>query len=157
MNRRWHRTEHLAVLTRVEKGALKKMFTSVSQLCLTLWDPMDWSMPGFPVHHQLLESTQTHVHRISDVIQPPYPQSSSSPPSFNLFQNQGLLKWVSSFASNGQIIGVSASASVLPMNIQDWFSLGLTGLISLQSKGLSRVFSNTTIQKHPFFSSHLSL
>ena len=61
------------------------------------------------------------------------------------------------FPSGSQSIGVSASASVLPMNIQDWFSLGWTGLISFQSKGLSRVFSNTTIQKHQFFSAHLSL
>ena len=58
------------------------------------------------------------------------------------------------FTSGGQSIGVSASASVLPMNIQDWFSLGWTGWISLQSKGLSRVFSNTTVQKHQFFSAH---
>ena len=61
------------------------------------------------------------------------------------------------FASGGQSIGVSASASVLPINIQDWFPLGWTGLISLQSKGLSRVFSNTTVQKHQFFGSQLSL
>ena len=61
------------------------------------------------------------------------------------------------FTSGGQSIGVSASASVLPMNIQDWSPLGWTGLISLQSKGLSRVFSNTTVQKHQFFSAQLSL
>ena len=61
------------------------------------------------------------------------------------------------FASGGQSIGVSASASVLPMNIQDWFPLGLTGWISLQSKGLSRVLSNKTVQKHQFFSTQLSL
>ena len=61
------------------------------------------------------------------------------------------------FASGGQSLGVSASLSVLPMNIQDWFPLGWTGWISLQSKGLSRVFSNTTVQKHQFFSTRLSL
>ena len=61
------------------------------------------------------------------------------------------------FASGGQSIGASASASVLPMNFQDWFPLGLTGWISLKSKGLSRVLSNTTVQKHKFFSAHLSL
>ena len=61
------------------------------------------------------------------------------------------------FTSGGQSIGVSASASVLPMNTQDWFPLGWTGWISLQSKGLSRVFSNTTVQKHPFFGARLSL
>ena len=61
------------------------------------------------------------------------------------------------FASGGQSIGASASVSVLPMNIQDWFPLGLTGLISVQSKGLSRVFSNITVQKHQFYSAQLSL
>ena len=61
------------------------------------------------------------------------------------------------FTSGGQSTGVSASASILPMNIQDWFPLGWTGWISLQSKGLSRVFSNTTVQKHQFFSAQLSL
>ena len=68
-------------------------------------------------------------------------------PSIRVFSNSQL------FTSGGQSIGVSASTSVLPMNIQDWFPLGWTGLISLQSKGLSRVFSNTTVQKHQFFSS----
>ena len=76
---------------------------------------------------------------------------------FNLSQHKGLLKWVSFFPSGGQSIGVSTSASVLPMNIQDWFSLGWTSWISLQSKGLSRIFSNTTVQKHQFFSIQLSL
>ena len=61
------------------------------------------------------------------------------------------------FASGGQSIGISASASVIPMNVQDWFPLGLTGWISLLSKGLTRVFSNTTVQKHQFFGAQLSL
>ena len=64
-------------------------FSSVAQSCLTLCDPMDCSMPGFPVHHQLPELAQTHVHRVSDVIQPSCPLSSPSPPTFNLSQNQG--------------------------------------------------------------------
>ena len=75
-------------------------------------------MPGFPVHHQLLELAQTHVHRVSEAIQPSHPLSSPSPPAFNLSQHQGLFK-SQFFASGGQSIGVSASASVLPMNIQD--------------------------------------
>ena len=132
-------------------------FSSVTQLCPTPWDPMVCSTPGLPVHYQLPEFTQTHVHWVGDTIQPSHPLSSPSPPTFNLSHYQGLFKWVSSFASGGQSIGVSASASVLPMNIQDWFPLGLTGLISLQSKGLSRVFSNTTVQKHQFFGTQLSL
>ena len=131
-------------------------FSSVTQLCPTLCDPTDCSMPGFPVHHQLLELAQNHVHRVSEAIQPSHPLSSPSPPAFNLSQHQGLFK-SQFFASGGQSIGVSASASVLPMNIQDWFPLRLIGWISLQSKGLSRVFSNTTVQKHQFFGAQLSL
>ena len=105
---------------------------------------MNRSTPGLPVRHQLPEFIQTHVHWIGDVIQPSHPLSSPSPPAFNLSQHQGLFKWVSS-ASGGQNIGVSASTSVLPMNTKDWSPLGWTGWISLQSKGLSRVFSNTTV------------
>ena len=107
-------------------------------------------MPGLPVHYHLPELTQTHVHWVSDAIQTSHPLFSPSPPAFNFSQHQSLFKWVS-FASGGQSIGVSASASVLPMNTQDWFPLGLTGLISLLSKGLSRVFFNTTVWNHQFF------
>ena len=71
-------------------------FSSVTQSCSTLCDPMDCSMPGLPVHHQLLEFTQTHVHWVGDAIQPSHPLSSPSPPGFNLSQHQGLFKWVSS-------------------------------------------------------------
>ena len=81
------------------------------------------------------------------------PLSSPSPPAFNLSQHQ----MSQLFASGGQSVGVSASTSVLPMNIQDWFPLRWTGWISLQSKGLSRVFSNTTAQKHQFFGTQLCL
>ena len=133
----------------------QRQFSS-ALLCLTLCSPMDCSMPGFPVHHQLLELTQTHVNRVSDAIQPSHPLSSPSPPTFNPSQHQGLFKWVSSSNQLAKVFGVSASASVLPMNIQDWFSLGLTGWISLLSKGLSRVFSITTFQKHKFFCARLS-
>ena len=122
-------------------------FSSVAQLCPTLCDPMNLSMPGLPVHHQLPESTQTHVHCVGDAVQPSHPPSSPSPPSLNLSHHQGLFKWGST-ASGGQSIGVSVSTSVLPMNTQDWAPLGWTGWISLQSKGLSRVVSNTTVQKH---------
>ena len=131
-------------------------FSSVAQSCPTLCDTMNHSTPGLPVHHQLPESTQTHVHRVSDAIQPSHPLLSPSPPAFNPSQHQGLFKWVFLFTSGGQSIGASASTSVLPMNIQDWSPLGWTGLISLQSKGLSRVFSNTTVQKHQFVGTQLS-
>ena len=112
---------------------------------------------GFPVPHKPTESTQTYVHCIGDAIQSSHPLSSPSPPAFNLSQHQGFFQMSQFFASGGQSIGVSASASPLPVNIQDWFPLGLTGWISLQSKGLSRVFSNTTVQKPQFFSAQLCL
>ena len=102
------------------------------------------------------EPAQIHVHWVSDAVQPFHPLSSPSSPAFNLSQHQGLFQWVSSFASSGQSIGVSASASVLPMNIHDWFLLWWIGWISLHCKGLSRVFSTTTVQKHQFFSSQPS-
>ena len=69
--------------------------SSVTQSCLSLCNPMNCSMPGFPGHHQLPELTQTHTHRVSDAIQPSHPLSSPSPPAFNLSQNQGLFQWVS--------------------------------------------------------------
>jgi len=98
-----------------------------------------------PVHHQLSDLAQTHVHRVSDAIQPSHLLSSTYPPAFNLSQHQGLFKWVSSLHQVASI-AVSASASVLLMNIQDLFPLGFTGWISLQCKGLSRVFSNNTFK-----------
>ena len=116
---------------------------------------MNCSTPGLPVHHQLPKSTQTHVHCASDTIQPSHPviPFSSCPQSFpasRSFQMSQL------FATCGQSVGVSASTSVLPVKIQDLSSFGWTGWISLQSKGLSRVFSNTTVQKHQFFGAQLS-
>jgi len=74
---------------------LQRKFSSVTQSCPTLCDPMDDRMTGFPVYHQLPEFVQTHVHQVGDVIQPPHPLSSPSPPAFNLSQHQGLFKWVS--------------------------------------------------------------
>ena len=119
--------------------------------------PMDCSTPGLAIHHQLPESTQTHVHWVGDTIQPTHPLSSPSPPTFNLSQCQGSKEsapqircpkyW--SFSFNILV--------VLPMNTQDWSPLEWTGWITLQSKGLSRVFSNTTVQKHQFFGIQLSL
>ena len=71
-------------------------FSSVTQLCLTLCDPMDWSTPGFPVYHQLPELAQAHVHWVGDAIQLSNPLSSPAPPAFNLSRHQGLFQWVSS-------------------------------------------------------------
>ena len=126
-----------------ETQSTSVQFSSVTPFCPTLCDPMGCSMPSLPVHHQLPEITQTHVHWVSDSIQPSHPLSSPSPPTFNLSQHQGLFKWVSSSHQVAKSTEVSASASVLLMNIQDLFSLGWTGWISLQSKRLSTVFSNT--------------
>ena len=96
---------------------LTTLFSSVQLLSrVRLCNPMDCNTPGFSVHHQLLDST--HVHRVGDDIQPAHPLSSPSPPAFNLSQHQSFP--VSQFfTSGGQIIGVSASASVFPMNVQD--------------------------------------
>ena len=118
--------------------------------------PMDRSMTGPPVHHHLLELAQTHVHRVGDAIQPSRPLSSPFPPAFQSFLVSGSFPMSQFFASGGQSIGASVSASVPQMNIQDWFPLGSTGLVLL-SKGLSRVFSSTTVQKHQFFGTYPSL
>ena len=101
-------------------------FSSVTQSCVTLCDPMNHSTPGLPVHHQLLEFTQMHFHWVRDGIQPSHPLSSPSPPAPNPSQHQGFFQWVN-FSHCGQSIGVSASASVLPVNTQDWSPLGWTG------------------------------
>ena len=122
--------------------------SSLAQSCLTFCNPMNCSMPGLPVHHQLLVFTQTHVHRVGDAIQPsvvPFSSCPQSLPASGSFPMSQLFTW------GGRSIGVSALASVLPMNTQDWSPLGWTGWISLQSKGLARVFFSTTVQKHQFF------
>ena len=128
----------------------------VIQLCLTLCNPMDCSIPGFPVLHHLPEFVQIHVHWASDAIQPSHPLLSPFPPAFQSFSASRSFPVSQLFTLGGQSIGASASASVLPMSIQNWFPLGLTSLVFLQSKGLPRVFSNITVQKHQFFGIQLS-
>ena len=125
---------------------------SVAKSCLTLCDPMDCSMPGFPVLHCLSEFAQTPVYWVGDTMWPSCPLSFPFSSHLQSFPASGSFPMSWLFASGGLSIGASASASVLPVNNQGWFPLGLTGFISLQSKGLSRVFSNTTIQKHQFCS-----
>ena len=100
-----------------------------------------WTTAQQSSHHQLLQLAQTHVHRVGDAIQPSHPLLSPSPPTFNISQHRVFsdesvlhIRWPS--------IGASASASVLPMNIQDWFPLGLIGWTSLQSKGLSSLLQH---------------
>ena len=125
-------------------------FSSVPQSCPTLCNPINHSMPGLPVHHQLPEFTQTHVHRVGDAIQPSHPLLSPSPLAPNRSQHQSF-PMSQLFTWGAQSTGVSALASFLPKKSQGWSPSEWTGWISLQSKGLSRVFSSTAVQKHQFF------
>ena len=131
-------------------------FNSVTQSCLTLSDPMDCRTPGLPVHHQLQEFTLTHVHWVSDAIKPSHPPSSPSP-AFKLSQHQGVFKWVSSSHQVAKILAFKLQHQSFQWTITANLPLGRTGWISLQSKGLLKVFSNTTVQKHQFFCAQLSL
>ena len=142
-------------LSTIYKGYFSSIQFSCSVMSDSLW-PHELQHARPPCPSQTPGVFQTNVHWVSDEIQPSHPLLSPSPPAFNLSQHQGLFKGVRSSRQVAKVL-VSASASVLPMNIQDWFPLEWTGWISLQSKGLSRVFSNTTVQKHQFFSAQLSL
>ena len=123
----------------------------------SLW-PMDSSTPGFPVLYCLLEFSQTHDHWLDDAIQPSHPLLSPSPPALSLAQHQGLFNKLTLHIRWPKYCSfVLTSASNLPMNIQGWFSLGLTDLISLLPNELSRVFSSTTVWKDQFFSTQPSL
>ena len=122
---------------------------------LTLCDSMECSTPGFLVHHQLQKLAPTHIHWVGDAIQPSHPLLSLSPPAFSLSQHQDLFQWVNSHQV-AKVLELQLQPLILPMNTQDWFPLVLTGLILLP-KGLSRVFSNTTVQKYQFFSAQFSL
>ena len=131
-------------------------FSSVTQSCQTLRDPMNRSTPGLPVHHQLPEFTQTHVHRVGDAIQPSHPLSSPSPPAPNPSQHQGLfhkstlrMRWPKYWSFSFSISPSNEHPGLISFRID-------CGWISLQSKGLSRIFSNTTVQKYQFFRAQLS-
>ena len=113
------------------------MFSSVDQSCLTLWDPMDCSMPSLPVHHQLPEFTQTHVHWVSDAIQPSHPLLSPSPPAFNLSQHQVLFKWVSC---------LHQVAKVLESQLQHQSSNKYSGLISFRMDWLDPLAVQGTLK-----------
>ena len=112
---------------------------------------MDCRAPGFPVLHCLPELTQTHVHWVNDAIQPSHPLSSPSPPALSLTQHQGLFQWVRSLHQVAKLLKLQLQhQSFQWISRVDWFPLGLTSLIFLQSKALSRVFSSTTVWKHGF-------
>ena len=125
---------------------------SVAKSYLTLCDPVDCSTPGFPVLHYLLEFAQAHVYWVSDAVQPSYPLLPASVAlslsNIRVFPKESLL-------CIRQPKYWSFSFSISPSN--DWFPLGWIGWISLHSKGLSRVFSNTAVQKHQYFGAQLSL
>ena len=131
-------------------------FSSAAQSCPTLCNPMNRSTPGLPVHlptprvHPNPHPSSRWCHPAISFSVIPFSSCPQSLPASESFPMSQLFAW------DGQSIGVSASASVLPMNTQDWSPLGWTAWISLQSKGLSRVFSNTTVKKHQFFSTQLS-
>ena len=125
-------------------------FSSVTQSCQTHCNPVDCSTPGLPVHHQLAELTQTHVHWVGDAIQPSHPVIPSSS-CLQSFPASGSFPMSQFFTSGGQSIGVSASALVLPMNIQDWLPVKLTVWISLQFKSLQHHSSKASILRHSAF------
>ena len=133
-----------------QSPAFVTQFSSVTQSCRTLCNPMNPSTPGLPVHHQLPEFTQTHVHRVGDAIQPSHPLSSPSPPAPNPSQHQSLFQWVNSLHEVAKVLEFQPqhqsfqwTPGLIPFRM-DWLDL-------LASKGLSRVFSKTTVQKHQFF------
>ena len=128
-------------------------FSSVAQSCPTLCNPMNCSKPGLPVYHQLPELTQTHVHQVGDAIQPSHPLSSPSP-ALNLSQHLSLFQWVNSSHEVAKT-GITALASFF-QRTPGLISYRMTCWMSLQSKRLSIVFSNTTVQKHQFFGAQLS-
>ena len=153
-----HRTELQMFFSRDENFSdllSSVQFSLVAQSCPTLCNPMNRSTPGLPVHHQLLEFTQTHIHRVGEAIQPchpvvPFSSCPQSLPASESFPMTQLFAWAD------QSTGVSALASFLLKKSQGWSPSEWTGWISLHSKRLSRVFSNITAQKHQFFSAQPS-
>ena len=130
-------------------------FNSVAQSCPTLCDPMNRSTPGLPVHHQLPEFTQTHVHRVGDAIQPFHPLSSPSPPAPNTPQHQSLFQWVNSSHEVAKVLEFQLEHHSFQRNPRaDLLQNGLVG--SPCSPRDSQVFSNTTVQKHQFLGAQVS-
>jgi len=135
---------------------LRKYYCSVTQSCPTLCDPMDCSMPGFPVLYHLPEFTQTHVHWVFDATQPSWPLLSPSPPAFNLFQHHGFFQWVGS--SHEMAKYWSFSFSISPSNeYSGLISFRTDWLDLLAVQGTLKSLLNTTDWKHQFFSAQPSL
>ena len=133
-----------AIICKISSKSIKSIvqFSSVAQSCPTLCDPMDCSMPGLPVHYQLLEFTQTHVHWVGDAIQPSHPLSVPFSSCLQSFPASGSFQMSQFFASDGQSIGVSASTSVLPVNTQ-W----IIGIIIIPLLELIRTYFSALIQQ----------
>ena len=140
-----------------DNSCLRELWLFIAQSYPTLCNPMDCSIPGFSILHCLPESAQTQVHWVDDAIQPPHPPSPPSLPALSLYQHQSLCQRVGSSHQVAKALELQLQHQVLPVNIQAWFPLGWTGLVSLLSKGLSRVFSNTAVWKHQFFCAQPSL
>ena len=138
------------------KNISSVQFSSITQSCLTLCDPMNCSTPDLPVHHQLPEFIQIHAHRVGDATQPFHPLSAPSPPAPDPSQHQGLFQWVNCLDEVAKALDFQLQHQSFQWTPRTDLLLGWTGLTSLQSKGLSRVFSNTTVQKHQLFSTQLS-
>ena len=152
------------------KYKIYDQFSSVTQSCVRLYDPMDCSTPGLPVHHQLQEFTQTYLHWVGYAIQPSHPLSSPSPPALNLSQHQVFFQMSQLFASGGQSTGVSASASVLPIFRTYFLQNGLVGspgsprdsqessptpqFQSINSLALSFLYSPTLTSIHDHWKNH---
>ena len=153
---------HMVIWINVEKVSDKIQHPfmicccSVTKLCSTVSDPVNCSSPGFPVLYYLPEFEQTHVCWVSDAIHPFHPLSSPSPPTLNLSQHQGLFQWIGSSHQVAKVLELQLQHQSFQWVFRIDFLLRLTGLI-LQSRGLSRVFSNTTVQKHQFFGAQPSL
>ena len=125
-------------------------FSSVTQSCPIFCDPMDCSPPGFPAHHQLLELTQTHVHRVGDSIQPSHPQSSPSPLAFNLSHPQGLFQWVSSLHQVAKVLELVDCIRILTLPFTSWVPVQLFNLPEFSHQGNpSNVFSYLNPSNEP--------
>ena len=146
-------------------------FSSVPQLCLTLCNPMNRSTPGLPVHHQLLEFTQTHVHRVSDAIQPSHPLSSPSPPAPSPSQHQSLFQWVNSSHEVAKVLEFQLQRHSFQKTPRtDLLQNGLVGspcslrnsqgssptpqFRSINSSGLSLLHSPTLTSIHDYWENH---
>ena len=149
---------------------LLPQFSSVAQSCPTLCDSL-CSMPGLPVHHQLLEFTQTHVHRVGDAVQPSHPLSSPSPPAFNLSQHQGLFRWVSSSHQVAKVLEFQLQHQSFPWILRtDFLKNWLVGspccprdsqessptpqFKSINSSALSFLYSPTLRSIHDYWKNH---